>query len=84
MRFYKVQSVVYYYNHFRIAVQRFWMNQYISFIDTKNQPYIFLMLGLRFLQGTGIENPDYIVKKIKRIAFGKKNTQEKRRLGFIK
>ena len=45
-------------NKFRIAIQRLCMNQYPSFIYTKIQPYIFPMLGLRFLQGTGFEKSD--------------------------
>ena len=51
---------------FCIAIQRFCMKQYPSFIYVKTQLYIFPMLGLRFfflffLQTTGIEKPDYMV-----------------------
>ena len=52
--FSKMQLVSYYFT-------RFCMNQYPSFIYTKNQPYIIPIVGLRFfLQDTGIEKPDYI------------------------
>ena len=49
---------------FRIAIQLFCMNLDISKLYTKMQPYIFQMLGLRFLQSTGIEKPNYLVTVI--------------------
>ena len=51
MRFSKMQLVL-------IAIKRFCMNQYPSFIYTKTQPYIFPIVGLRFLRDTGIKKPD--------------------------
>ena len=33
---------------------------YTIYIYTKIPPYIFLMLGLRFLQDTGFEKPNYM------------------------
>ena len=40
------------------SVTFFCMKQYPSFISTKTQPYIFSIVGLRFLQAAGIEKPN--------------------------